>query len=61
LRKQNVLKSGYSLLAEKAGNLDIRLRMKAEAEKFVQQMREWGSSPKPLDGVASGISNVDFH
>lgn len=49
---RNVLQGGYSLLAEKSGNVIIRLRTTAEAEKFVQQLKEWVSSPKPQDGAA---------
>jgi hypothetical protein len=58
---RNVLQTGYLLQAEKSGNLIIRLRTKVDAEKFVQQMKEWVSSSKLQDGIAPEVSNVDLH
>jgi len=40
---RSALKAGYSVLAEKYGNYCVRLQTKAEAEKFVQQLKEWAS------------------
>lgn len=48
---RNAIQVGYSLLAERSGNLIIRLRTLAEAEKLVQQLKEWASSPKPQDAA----------
>lgn len=52
---RSVLQAGYSMQGERSGYLVVRLRTKAEAEKIVQQMKEWVSSSKPQDGVAPGI------
>jgi hypothetical protein len=58
---RNAFKDGYLQLAEKFGNLCIRLRTKVEAEKFVHQLKEWTSSPRPQGGAPTGTSDVDLH
>lgn len=50
---RNILDAGYSASAEKFGNLRVRLRTKEQAEKLVQQLMEWVSSPKPQNLAAT--------
>ena len=45
---RSALAAGYSQLAVKDGNCIIRLRTTAEAEKLVQQLKEWVAGAKPL-------------
>lgn len=57
---RSALTTGYLVLTEKYGNLCVRLRTKAEAEKFVQQLKEWISSSESQDGETPGTPNGDL-
>jgi hypothetical protein len=34
-------------------NIRVRLQTKADAEKFVQQLKEWASAPNPHEQTAT--------
>ncbi len=48
---RNALAAGHSQLGIKSGNTIVRLQTTAEAEKLVQQLKEWASSTKPQAAV----------